>query len=296
MTNTFETRRQRMAHNWQRWKGIMKCYPFEEKRLAKWQPPYIVQPKYDGNRCINEPIESGPLLLTSEQNICYSVPHINHQLWESGYHQLPFDGELYNHSIFLEGGHELINSIASRTVNIHPRHEEMEFHIFDLKYPTIPQVKRINQLNKMQEEGLPKNIKIAPYWVCWTLDEIKQVYDDLVEQKYEGIIVRHFMADYREKRSIFVMKFKPKKKDIYNIVGWNEEVSMEGDPKGRIGSLILSSQEGDTFSVGAGLDHKEKAELWEIRGTLAGMKAMVHYQHLTNKQIPKGTFDIEIIP
>ena len=48
-----------------RWHGIMKAVPFEEKRLAKWKPPYIVQPKFDGNRCINEPLENSSLLLTS---------------------------------------------------------------------------------------------------------------------------------------------------------------------------------------------------------------------------------------
>ena len=31
--------------------GIMLCYPFEEKRLNKWNPPYIIQPKLDGERC-----------------------------------------------------------------------------------------------------------------------------------------------------------------------------------------------------------------------------------------------------
>ena len=40
-----------MPPKFQRWKGIMKCYPFEEKRLAEWNPPYICQPKYDGVRC-----------------------------------------------------------------------------------------------------------------------------------------------------------------------------------------------------------------------------------------------------
>lgn len=282
--------------SWQRWKGIMKCYPFEESRLAKWKPPFIVQIKYDGDRCVNEPIDTGVLLLTSEQNIYYSVPHINSQLYESGLRKMPFDGELYNHEIYLEGGHEAIRSIASRTVNIHPRYKELNFYIFDLKMPTIHQLKRTLLLSDMEREGLPKNIKIAPYWICNTLDEIKKVYDNLIELKYEGIIVRNFMADYREKRSIFVMKFKPKKKDIYEIVGWNEEVSMDGVPKGRIGSLVLSSQAGDNFSVGAGLNDKEKNELWNIKETLPGMKAVVHYQHLTNKQIPKGTFDIEILP
>jgi ATP-dependent DNA ligase len=284
-----------MTSNYQRWKGIMKCYPFEEKRLAKWEPPYIIQPKYDGDRCRNAPLESSSVLLTSEENIFYSVPHINEQIEKKGLWKIPLDGELYNHDIFLEGGHELIHSIVSRTINIHSRHKEMEFHVFDVKYPEKHQMSRISYLNVLAESGLPKNIKVAPYWICNTLDEIKNVYNYLVNLKYEGIIVRHKFADYREKRSIYLMKFKPKKHDIYTIVGWNEETSMEGIPKGRIGSLIMSSQEGDTFSVGAGLDFEEKEKLWKVKETLVGKQAMVYYQHLTNKKIPKGTFDIKVI-
>ena len=83
-----------MPPKWQRWKGIMKAYPFEEKRLAKWEPPYIVQPKYDGVRCRAVPLDNGDfLLLSSEENPIFSVPHINEALkccapqWE-------LDGEL----------------------------------------------------------------------------------------------------------------------------------------------------------------------------------------------------------
>ena len=68
----------------QRWKGIMKCVPFEEKRLAKWKPPYIVQPKFDGNRCVNEPLENTSLLLSSEENLFFSVPHINEAVKQQG--------------------------------------------------------------------------------------------------------------------------------------------------------------------------------------------------------------------
>ena len=90
------------------------------------------------------------------------------------------------------------------------------------------------------------------------------------------------------------MKFKPKRSDTYNIVGWNEEISKDGVPKGRIGSLILSSQSGDTFAVSAGLNDQSRAELWDIKHSLAGLNATVKYQHLTNKKIPKGCFDIKV--
>lgn len=285
-----------MSDQWQRWRGIMKAYPFEEKRLAKWSPPYIVQPKYDGDRCRNDPLpeQKSSFLLTSEENIFFSVPHINEALKRTGLWGKPFDGELYNHELYQEGGHELIHSIVSRTKNLHPDHKQMEFWVFDLKYKDKGQMTRLMELSNMSN-SFPSCIRMAPFWVCSSLDEIKKVYDNLITGGYEGIIVRHLLADYRDKRSIYVMKFKPKRKDIYKIVGFKEEISMDGVPKGRIGSLTMSSQSGDIFSVSAGLDHDEKQRLWEIREMLPGLDAMVHYQHLTNKKIPKGTFDIEII-
>ena len=93
-------------NTWQRWKGIMKAVPFEEKRLAKWNPPYIVQPKYDGVRCRAVPLETGPkgdeyMLLSSEENVIFSVPHLNEVL--SGLHlKAELDGELYCHGMNFE--------------------------------------------------------------------------------------------------------------------------------------------------------------------------------------------------
>ena len=279
---------------WQRWSGIMKCYPFEEKRLAKWTPPFIVQIKYDGDRCRNVPAQDTSLLLTSEENVFFSVPHINEQLVENRFHTIPLDGELYNHQIYLEGGWELIHSICSRTVNIHPRHKEMEFWIVDIKVPDISQRERIQYISRLSEQ-CPRNVKIAPFWMCETLDEIKRTYDWIIGLGYEGIIVRNMFGAYEEKRSTMIMKFKPKKKDVYRIVGFNEEISKDGIPKDRLGSLVLSSQTGDTFAVSAGLNDDTRERYWDMREMLIGLDAVVHYQHMTNKQIPKGSFNLEVL-
>ena len=278
--------------------GIMLAYPFEETRLAKWAPPYLIQPKLDGDRCWNQVDGLDPYnlrcdLITSEGNIYQSMPHINRELESSRYRYLPLDGELYNHDLYLEGGHELIFSIVSRTVNLHSRYSEMEFHVFDFKNPTLAQAERLNYLQEM-ETDFPPHVKLVPMRIANTLDDVKRIYDEFIKMKYEGIIVRNLEAPYIERRSIFMMKFKPKKKDTYKIIGWNEEISIDGVPKGRIGSLVLSSELGDTFSVGAGLDADQKEYLWDIRDDLAGNMATVLYQHLTNKKIPKGSFDILI--
>ncbi|MBU1173031.1 MAG: hypothetical protein KKD44_26005 [Proteobacteria bacterium] len=279
--------------------GIQLAYPFEEKRLAKWNPPYIVQPKLDGDRCWNQIDainQAKPIcdLITSEGNIFQSVPHIVSELESSKLAAIPLDGELYSHELYIEGGHELIFSIVSRTVNLHPRHHEMEFHVFDYKNANQDQATRLNFLHSI-ESDFPLHVKLVPIRIAYTLDDVKHVYDEFVKMKYEGIIVRNIEAFYVERRSTFMMKFKPKRSDTYKIIGWNEEIAIDGEPKGRIGSLILTSGFGDVFNVGAGLDADQKAFLWDMRDALAGKNATVFYQHLTNRQIPKGSFDI-IIP
>jgi len=93
-----------------------------------------------------------------------------------------------------------------------------------------------------------------------------------------------------------VMKFKPKKEDTYVIIGFNEEYSVEGTPKGRLGSLDCASGDGDTFSVGTGFSDDQREALWRIRESLPGAIARVQYQHLTaGKKVPRFPVFVEIV-
>lgn len=271
--------------NWQRWSGIMKAYPFEEKRLAKWEPPYIVQPKYDGVRCRAVPISSGYLLLSSEENVIFSVPHINDYLVKTGY-KLELDGELYCHGKSFE---EIV-SITSRTVNLHSDRECIGFHIFDIVDETTAQAGRLKDLTRLSLSN------IAPFWLCNSLDDIMRTYDNILSQGYEGIIVRNLYAPYVRKRSTWVMKFKPKKEDIYEIVDYNREISIEGTPKESLGSLQCKSGDGNTFAVGSGFTRDTRDGLWRDRESLSGKFVKVQYQHLTSgKKVPRFPIFMEVI-
>ena len=278
---------------YQRWKGILKAYPFEEKRLSKWNPPFIVQPKYDGIRCRAVPINTGPkgdeyILLSSEENIIYSVPHLN-ETFRHLHLRAELDGELYCHGMSFED----IVSITSRTVNLHPDYTKIQFHCFDI-INQEPQMRRTILIDALR--GLSPYIQIAPFWLCENLDDIMRVYDKLIKMDYEGIIVRHFQAPYERKRSTFVMKFKAKKEDVYEILGWNEEVSITGQPKDRLGSLVCASGDGNTFQVGTGFSDEDRESLWKNIQSLKGKVVKVQYQHLTTgKGVPRFPVFVEVV-
>ena len=280
---------------WQRWKGIMKCYPFEEKRLAKWSPPFIVQPKYDGVRCralpsnvLDEHGKRPYHLVSSEENFIFSVPHINSELERFGL-DAELDGELYCHGKSFE---EIV-SITSRTVNLHPNSHELQLHVFDI-VNDLPQMKRTILIENLRD--LSPWIKVSPFWLCETLDDVTRTYDEIIKQGYEGIIVRHCDAPYERKRSTWVMKFKPKQQDDYLILGCVEEISIEGNPKDTLGALICASGDGNSFNVGTGFTEEQRRQLWDIRGMLPGMACSIKYQHLSSgRKVPRFPVFVQLL-
>jgi ATP-dependent DNA ligase len=285
---------------WQRWKNIMKCYPFEEKRLAKWKPPYIVQPKYDGIRCRAismqiqtsnlhrvAPGQTDHLLLSSEENPIFSVPHINIELSRLRL-TCELDGELYCHGMPFEQ----ITSITSRTVNIHPDSSKIQYWVFDI-VNDLPQMKRTLIIENLR--GLSPLIQVAPFYLCENLDDVMRAYDKLIEDGYEGIIVRHIDSLYERKRSTFVMKFKPKQQDEYEITGFQEEVDKGGTPLDTLGALTCKSGDGNTFNCGTGFSDERRKQLWDGRDLLVGAVAVIKYQHLSvGRAVPRFPVFVEI--
>lgn len=280
-------------NKWQRWKGIMKCYPFEEKRLNKWPRPFIVQPKYDGVRCRAIPIDNGYILVSSEENLIHSVPHINEALekqFSLGCINRPeLDGELYCHGLSFER----IISITSRERNIHPSFQDIHFHCFDIIDEHASQMHRTAGLSAIT---FRTPLHSVPFWLCDNLDKVTKAYDDLISLGYEGIIVRHIYGPYERKRSTYVMKFKPKQEDNYVITAVQEEIDIEGIPKGSLGAITCLSGDGNLFNIGSGFSSEQRQVLWEDREQLVGKVAKVKYQHLTvGKKVPRFPVFVEVI-
>jgi DNA ligase-1 len=117
-----------------------------------------------------------------------------------------------------------------------------------------------------------------------------------LSQDYEGIIVRRPHALYKRTRSTDIMKFKPRKSDIYRIVGVKEEVTLFGVLKGTLGALVCASEDNETwFSVGSGFTAEQRKVLWDRQEELPGKYVVVKYQALTPKKVPRFPIFAEIL-
>jgi DNA ligase 1 len=231
-----------------------------------------------------------PILLSSEGNELGTVPHINVAL-EALKHRLvgvELDGELYCHGM----PHETIHGvISSQRKELHPQFEDIKLHLFDIIREDLPQCERLVRLQGLkpwlQDSGC---FEIAPYTMCNSFREVMDTLDWSINQGFEGIIVRHLEALYLRRRSVYMMKFKPRKEDLYQIVGYEEEVSQYGEPKNALGALICRAHDSEElFNVGSGFTASQRAEMWRNKEDLKGELVRVKYQHLTSgRGVPRS--------
>jgi len=269
-------------------RGIQLCMPFEEKRLLKWHlTDVLVQPKLDGERCRALITQQGVQLLSSEENEIISVPHINEQLqwlcqhWDLS--EIELDGELYSTGMeFSE-----IHSRVSRKENIHDNYSEIKFHVFDI-VNSERQLTRIEQLIDMFNNYVATDVQlINSKLIPATVPDIMKLLSHFTEEGNEGIIIRHPFARYERKRSLYVMKWKPKKNDIYRIITCQQEQTQDGQLKDSLGALICIGEDGTTFGVGSGFTAAQRKDLWQRRHEMPGMFVEVAYQALTPKRVPR---------
>lgn len=276
-------------------KNIMLCYPFEEKRFNKWQGKTISQPKLDGFRCralLKQ--DSVELLSSTEGSFHVAVPHLVNLLYEfrkvftdNGIFEL--DGELYNHSLPFEK----ISSICSRSVNTHPDHELMQFHIFDHVCEVTPFIERMTALGDYIHWLENQWIQSVPCVHTHTMDDVESLLFELVEEGYEGIITRNFMYPYERKRSTGIMKWKPTKSDEYTIVACEGEHDNDGYPKDTLGAFVVEDNYGNRFNVGTGFTDNQRQSYWDLRDMCIGRECVIKYQHISKKGIPRfPVFDV----
>jgi DNA ligase-1 len=189
---------------------------------------------------------------------------------------IELDGELYCHGMPFEE----IRSRTGRTVNLHPDHEQIELHVFDL-VTGDPQTLRSLQLSSLAVATFKRPVCQVNFAVAGSLSEIMAIYNQILAEGYEGIVVRNYLYPYERKRSTGMMKFKPKKSDWYAVIGVAEEIDIYGNPKNSLGALVCCGDDETEFNVGSGFTREQRVRLWQDRSSLPGLMCHVQYQHVT---------------
>ena len=271
--------------------GIMLCYPAEQKRVEKLGNNFFTQPKLKGERCRVEWFHNEPVLLTSQANEFKYVDHIKQALKDNFKHnKSPLDGEIYVHG----WSEEKIRSVAGRTVNEHPESSKLQFHVFDFQLP-IPQWRRIQVLQEWNKEGRFNSPLIyVPTEIVWQEEWLTRA-NEYIQMGYEGIILRHALANYEIKRSRYILKYKPTSQDTYTVIGFTEG---EGWAEGHLGAFIVRGDDGTSFKVGSGklLTKERRAYFWSIREELLGKDLIVKHEDLkTSGGVPVCAVAYDII-
>ena len=261
----------------------MLAYPFEEKRLAKWSLPFLVQPKYDGERLIAIRALDWVELYSSTGLPVTNLPHITEAV-----KQLPvgiYDGEAYIHQ-----GRQQLGGIM-RSGGVVEESKRTKYVIFDMKSP-LPQSHRLTTLSLL---STPSEIIIAPFWTCSSTEEVEEILAEQMALGYEGVILREAKAAYVEKRATTMMKLKPRSSDTYRIIRWQEEVSIQGEPKGTLGAFQVMDADGNVFKVGSGFTQAQRKEFWQHRERMIGQMIYVKYQALTDRGVPWFPVFVEVV-
>jgi len=265
-----------------RQRNVMLANVLTESRIARWEPPYIVQPKYDGHRAVAVVGKDDVTLLSATGRQITSVPHIAAALHkQTGGREVILDGELYCGSKF---GALSFQRVASFVLSKWPApgYEAVQYAAFDVISEDI-QTERLTDLLDVLGECKPP-IHIAPTLMCYSLDEALKL---LGEWQCEGLILRNKNGLYVPRRSLDILKVKPTMTDVFTVVGFQEEIAKDGRAKGRLGALIVSDDEGRIFSVGSGLTDAEKEGCWAERDRLIHRRVTVRFQELSTHGIPR---------
>jgi DNA ligase-1 len=178
---------------------------------------------------------------------------------------------------------------------------EFTFWVFDRWHPTQSWLERYARLVDLNiKDALPLRVELLQHFPVTEDACIDDFEAEMLAQGAEGIMLRDAAAKYKCGRSGTktpeLQKVKRFVDNQFQIIGWEPKYTNTNEAKtnelGRterstakegmvaldtMGSLILRTSKGDTFSCGSGMTDSIRADLWERRETLMGQLAKVKY-------------------
>lgn len=274
------------------------------KDKIDWSKGVGVQIKYNGGRIIAK--ADGLWSRKGERYI--SIPHIEEALapFFKKFPDAVLDGEGFNYDL-----RERLNKIMTllrKTVHVTPQDlkeskDTIRFYIYDgFGFPATKDGPNVEASScYLERKAAIDNAFFAPCfkdrykdiigkvptWVVKSEDELAKLYEKFLDDKQEGAILRILGEGYQNKRTKFLLKYKPIDDAEFKAVS-----VQEGDGKfaGRISTITYQRIDGGKFADGTdtfdatfkGMDEAAR-DLWQSGRykKLIGEKHTVKYNGLT---------------
>lgn len=260
-----------------------------------WSHPWIVEPKFDGLRCIVivEMINKNRTITAYSRN--------GRPLWNMGFIldelkslipenecNIVLDGEVYTKDWNLSMG------IVKSSITVHPDSDKLRFHVWDYVplndwkagISNVSNQDRKKKLSSLLGTGGTK-VQLVTGVIVTNDKELQKAYQEFLDLGYEGIIVKNPKGVYKCKhKSPNWLKLKPWSDADLTVIG---SYPGEGKHVGRIGGLILRGKVdwgGRRFAVetevGTGFtdDERESFQKMVDSNTLNGNIVEIKFQSI----------------
>jgi len=254
--------------------------------------PVYSQPKLDGLRCIItrqgafsrqwKPFVTLDYVQKTLESVFVANPGL-----------IAFDGEMYSHK--LKDRFEEIVSIVKQpkasAEDLEKCKNNIQYHVYDAVFEEAHSFSaRINAVTYLLRELDSPYIKLVETDRIRNQDDLDAMYQQYMQEGYEGQMIRTPMSLYQHNRTKDLLKRKDFHDAEYEIVGYKEgKGSREGCIIFRLG--MADGKEFDSVPVG-GVEYQQR--LWNRREDLLGLRATVKYQNLSNDGIPRFNNTVKI--
>lgn len=252
-----------------------------DRRKIKF--PCIVQPKYDGVRCLTF-LKDGEINIVSRKGKPYNIPHLKE--WAENHRGLlPLDGELYNHK---ELTFQEIVSAVKKHSEITPK---IRYVVYDRPVADITNDKRwtwlLKQFGAQKEKDRLKGVKspvyLSDFTICYDMEQLMKMHDEYVAKGYEGAIARNedglYEFGFRSNNLIKIKEFKDSEYEIIDVV--------EATGRDAGTAIFVCKCDAGEFNVKPQGTRELRAEYFKNRTKLIGKMVTVQYQELSDDGIPR---------
>lgn len=285
----------------------MLAQPINWKKVVY---PCIVQPKLDGIRCLAFVEDTGVRLQSRDGKPIYmervrqAVAHLD----------LPvgtiLDGELYAHDTDFN---KLSGDVRRQEQD--SRKDYIQYWVYDvMRGEDEIHTKPYEERNLYLQEILPTmhdaesaTVVLLESMECFDELAVKETAQDYEAQGYEGAMIRtanpgkktktnpepDVIQDFYQaafyghsRRSTFLMKVKTFEDAEATIIGVEEEIDLDGLPKGRTGKFVMRTPAGIEFRA-SGLTDQMKADSWADPSKYIGQPATYKFFGVSAANIPR---------